>query len=350
MQAIDLNGRRVGPGHSPYIIAEIGSNYNGDMALCKELIDAAKACGADAVKFQSWSSKTLISRAEYQRNTDYADKKRHFGSLYEMVEKYQFTPEQHHEVAAYCQSKNIHFLSSAFAPEEVDLLVEVKVPAIKIASMDVTHPVLLEHAAQSGKPVILSTGMATLAELDEAVSILKENGCTALALLHCISIYPPKYEDIHLYNLPMLQETFGLPVGFSDHSIGTAIPIAAVALGACIIEKHFTLDKDMDGWDHWISADPSELEVICREAKNVHLALGNRVRSVTAAELEKRKKFRRCIVLKAGLKKGHVLSLADLDFKRPGAGIHPNQYPYVLGRSLKHDLEADHELSWSDLV
>jgi N-acetylneuraminate synthase len=350
MEKLALHGRLLGPGEVPYIIAEIGSNYNGDMTLCKELIDAAKACGADAVKFQSWSSKTLISKAEYARNIDYADKKRHFGSLYEMVEKYQFTPEQHHEVAAYCKAKDIHFLSSAFAPEEIDLLIKVGVPAIKIASMDVTHPVLLEHAARSGVPVILSTGMATLAEVDEAVSVLRQNGCKALALLHCISIYPPSYEDIHLNNMPMLQEAFRVPVGFSDHSIGTAIPIAAMALGACIIEKHFTLDKDMEGWDHWISADPGELEVICREARNVHLALGSSVRVVTEAELEKRKRFRRCIVLKRDLAAGHVLSLADLDYKRPGTGIHPNEHPYVIGRKLKQALEADHELSWSDLA
>lgn len=350
VNAVSLAGRLVGPGYPPYIIAEIGSNHNGDLVLARQLIDEARRCGADAVKFQSWSSKTLISQAEYERNTSYEDKKRHFGSLKDMVDAYQFTPEQHLEIQSYCQEKGIHFMSSAFSPEEVVLLKDLDVPAIKLASMDVTHPVLLAAAARSGKPIILSTGLADLAEIAEAVRILQEHGCSELILLHCISIYPPDYRDIHLRNMGTLERAFDVPIGFSDHSIGTAIPLAAVALGACVIEKHFTLDKDMEGWDHWISADPAELELICREAKNVFEALGSSVRSVSSAELEKRKKFRRCIVLRHDLKAGHSLSLADLDFKRPGTGIAPNAYPYLLGRRLLTDLPADHELDWKDLA
>lgn len=340
----------IGPDHPPYIIAEIGSNHNGDLGLARKLIDEAKRCGAHAVKFQSWTNKTLISKAEYERNTTYDDTKRHFGSLKAMVDAYQFTPEQHEEINAYCQSQDIHFMSSAFSPEEVDLLVKLDVPAIKLASMDVTHPVLLEKAGQSGKPIILSTGLSSLDEISKAVEILQTNGCKDLVLLHCIAIYPPEYEDIHLNNMKMLETAFNIPVGFSDHSIGSAIPLAAVALGACVIEKHFTLDKDMEGWDHWISANPEELEVICKESANVFKALGNHHRTVSAAEFEKRKKFRRCIVLKTALKAGHILTLEDLDYKRPGTGIAPTDYPYIVGRSLKHDLEEDHELQWDDLV
>lgn len=350
VKPVSLNGRLVGPGHPPYIIAEIGSNHNGDIPLAKRMIDEARRCGADAVKFQSWSDKTLISKAEYERNTTYADKKRHFGSLKEMVDAYQFTPEQHVEINDYCKQVGIHFMSSAFSPEEVDLLSSLDVPAIKLASMDVTHPVLLEAAAKSGKPIILSTGLADMAEVATAVATLQESGCKELVLLHCISIYPPDYKDIHLNNMKTLETAFNVPVGFSDHSIGTSVPTAAVALGACMIEKHFTLDKDMEGWDHWISADPEELEVICRESRNVFEALGSGVRTVSPAELEKRKKFRRCIVLKTDLRAGHTLTLADLDFKRPGTGIAPTDYPYVVGRTLKHDLPEDHELAWTDLV
>jgi N-acetylneuraminate synthase len=339
----------IGKQHAPYIIAEIGSNHNGDIELAKTLIREAKRCGAHAVKFQSWSNSSLISKAEYERNTTYEDTHRHFGSLKEMVDAYQFTREQHFEINAYCQAQGIHFMSSAFSPEEVDLLLELDVPAIKLASMDVTHPVLLKAAAQSGKPLILSTGLASLSEVATAVDALLCHGCKDLVLLHCISIYPPEYPDIHLNNIKMLADAFNVPIGFSDHSIGTAIPIAAVALGACVIEKHFTLDKAMDGWDHWISADAQELEVICRESKNVFQALGNHHRTVSAAELAKRAKFRRCIVLKTALKAGHTLRLEDLDYKRPGTGIAPTDYPYIVGRKLKHDLAEDHELSWSDL-
>jgi len=341
--------RLVGPKQPPYIIAEIGSNHNGDIELAKKMIAEAKRCGAHAAKFQSWSNKTLISKGEYERNAEYADKKRHFGSLKDMVDAYQFTPEQHHEINDYCKTQGIHFMSSAFSKEEVDLLASLDVPAIKLASMDVTHPLLLEYAAKSGKPLILSTGLASMAEISTAVDILKSNGCEDFVILHCISIYPPAYEDIHLNNMKTLEAAFNVPVGFSDHSVGSAIPLAAIALGACVVEKHFTLDKDMEGWDHWISASPEELEVICREGLNIHTALGSTERTVSEAERAKREKFRRCTVIKTDLKAGHSLTLDDLDFKRPGTGIHPHEYPYVVGKTLKHDLEEDHQLSWEDL-
>ena len=349
MEIVNLAGRLVGPGQPPYVIAEIGSNHNGDLDLAKKMIDRAKACGADAVKFQSWSKTSLISKAEYQRNTAYADKKRHFGSLEEMVEKYQFTPEQHYLIADYCKTVDIHFLSSAFSPEEVDLLAGMGVPAIKIASMDVTHLPLLAHVGRAGLPVMLSTGMASLGEVERAVHTLQQNGSGAVILLHCISIYPPAYDTIHLRNIPMLQTAFDLPVGFSDHSIGTSIPVAAVALGACVIEKHFTLDKDMEGWDHWISADPAELEYICREGRNVFEALGSTVRTVSPAEMEKRVKFRRRMVVRRALAKAEVLQAEDLDYKRPGNGIHPDELKYVVGRPVNRDLAADDELEWGDL-
>lgn len=350
MEPLNLSGRLVGPGHPPYIIAEIGANHNGDMNLCKRMIDEAQRCGADAVKFQSWSAGSLISKAEYERNASYSDAERHFGSLREMVERYQLTPEQHHEVAAYCGERGVHFMSTPFSPEEVDLLVSLGAPALKVASMDINHTVLLEHIAKTGKPVVVSTGMASLAEVAAAVNTLQAHGAGPVALLHCISIYPPDYGDIHLHNIPMLQEAFDLPVGFSDHSFGVSIPLAAVALGACIIEKHFTTDKTMQGWDHLISADPAELEAICSEAKNVFTALGERNRTVSPAELEKRKKFRRCIVLRRDVEAGHTLTLADLDFKRPGTGVHPDEYPYVVGRRVTKALESDHELAWTDLA
>lgn len=350
LKPVSLAGRPVGPGHAPYIIAEIGANHNGNIDLAKRMIDEAKRCGADAVKFQSWSSSSLIAKGEFERNTTYADKKRHFGSLKEMVDAYQLTPEQHVVLNDYCRSCGVHFLSSAFSPKEVTLLKNLGVPAIKLASMDVTNPLLLAAAAASGVPLILSTGLSSMAEVATAVDTLRSHGCQDLILLHCISIYPPAYEDIHLNNMRTLELAFEVPTGFSDHSIGTAIPIAAVALGACVIEKHFTLQKDMEGWDHWISADPVELEAICREGRNVFHALGSTARTVTEAELKKRRSFRRCIVLSRALPAGHTLTLQDLDFKRPGTGIAPTEYPYLIGRQLQRSLEADHELSWSDLA
>src|SRR5579862_4851386 len=321
MEKLSLGGRLVGPGEPPYIIAEIGANHNGDMDLCRRLIDSAKSCGADAVKFQSWSKFSILSNGEYSRNTSYADKDKHFGSLEEMVEKYQLTPEQHCEVSRYCKESDIDFLSSCFSPAEVDLLDQLNVPALKIASMDVNNLSLLSYAASKGRPVILSTGMSTLGEIERGLQTLQKSSSGPVALLHCISIYPPAMEDIHLRNIPMLQVTFDLPVGFSDHSLGTAIPLAAIALGACLIEKHFTLNKDLPGWDHAISADPREMSEIVRRGRDIFTALGSTVRSVSAAEMEKRKKFRRRAILARSVHAGQALQSEDLKFQRPGTGI-----------------------------
>ena len=350
MQSIDVAGRRIGTGERPYLIAEIGSNHNGDMDLCRHLIDAAAEAGADAVKFQSWSESSLVSRGEYARNTAYEDAKRHFGSLREMVEAYQFTETMHREAAAHCRERGVTFLSTPFAPEEVRLLEELEVPLYKVASMDVNHPVLLHAIAATGKPVVLSTGMASLGEVEAALGHLRDAGAGRVALLHCVSIYPPEPETIHLRNIPMLRTAFDVPVGFSDHTIGVTVPIAAMALGACIVEKHFTLDKDMAGWDHAISADPDEFARLARDADLVGRAVGGSVRVVSPAERAKREKFRRRIVLRRKVSAGETLSLDDLDFKRPGTGIDPDRYEEVVGRSVKRDLEADHELEFSDLA
>lgn len=350
MKTLALGNTTVGEGCPPYVIAEIGSNHNGDMALCQQLIDAAAKAGAHAVKFQSWSETSLIAREEYVRNTEYADKKKHFGSLLEMVRTYQFTEQQHHEALAHCRKMGIAFCSTPFAECEADLLEKLDVPFFKIASMDIVHLPFLRYVARKGRPMIISTGMATLAEIDQAVETIRREGNEQIALLHCISIYPPEYETIHLRNIDMLRQAFDLPVGFSDHSLGVAIPLAAVAQGACIIEKHFTLDKDMPGWDHAISADPSELRTIVVEGTNIFAALGNTHRTVLAAEMEKRAKFRRSLVARTTLPKGHVLTEQDLTAKRPGTGISPAEQDYVLGRILACAVEEDQVLAWTDLL
>lgn len=349
MEALRIGDKLVGPGHPPYFIAEIGSNHNGDMNLAFKLIDAVVDTGADAVKFQSWSKKSLVSKAEFARNTKYADTFRHFGSLEEMVEKYQLTPLQHHDVAAYCRKKGVTFISTPFSKPEVDLLVELGIPFFKIASMDVNNLALLAEVGSRGKPVMLSTGMATLGEIERAVAVLRDAGSGTVCLLHCISIYPPKFEDINLRNIPMLQRAFDVPVGFSDHSQGTAIPLAAIALGACVVEKHFTLDPEMPGWDHWVSAAPDEMRKLVTEGRNIFAALGSEVRRVNAEEQSKKLAFRRCCVAARPLPAGHVLGTKDLDYKRPGNGIHPDEACYLIGRTLKRDLGEDDILHWDDL-
>lgn len=334
----------------PYIIAEIGANHNGDMDLAKQMIDSAVASGADAVKFQSWTPESLIAREEYDKNQKYDDSpKKHFGSLEEMVTKYYLREDQHHLLNDYCQQIGVDFCSTPFSESEADLLESLNIPFYKIASMDVNNFRLLDHVARRGKPVVLSTGMSTLSEIEQAVQVIEKAGNDNIALLHCISIYPPLYEDIHLRNIDMLYRAFGYPVGFSDHTIGFSIPLASVALGACIIEKHFTTDKNLPGWDHEISADPDEMKLIARESKNIIRSLGQSQRIVSDAEEQKKLKFRRSIILKRSMKAGEEIQDADLTFKRPGTGIAPNESKYLIGQKLRHDLPADSVLRWEDL-
>jgi N-acetylneuraminate synthase len=347
MEFIEITGRRIGSNESPYIIAEIGANHNGDMALCKETIDAAKECGVDAVKFQSWSKASLISKAEYARNTRYSAS--NAPTLEQAVTRYQLTAEQHIEVADYCKKVGVVFFSSCFSREEVDLLDSLDVPAYKVASMDVNHLPLLEYVGSKKKPVILSTGLATLGEIETAVKTLSDAGAEHVSLLHCLSIYPSPPEICNLRNMETLRTAFQLPVGYSDHSVGIAIPLAAIALGACVIEKHFTLSKALEGWDHALSADPAEMGQLVREARNVFDALGTTCRTISASQLEKRKQFRRRLVLKRSLRAGERITIDDVEFKRPGTGIRPDELAYVLGRAVNRDLEAEEELEWVDL-
>ncbi|MCB1828114.1 MAG: N-acetylneuraminate synthase family protein [Coxiellaceae bacterium] len=350
MEIVTIQNKTVGEEQKPYVIAEIGSNHNGDMALCKQIIDAAVTAGADAVKFQSWTPSSLVCKAEYDRNTSYSDTKKHFGSLEAMIKRYAFTEQQHVEIEAYCQEKSVTFLSSAFSPKEVDLLERLNVPAHKLASMDVNNFYLLEAIAETRKPIIVSTGMASLSEIEKTVEFLEKKKSGPIILLHCISIYPPRPETINLRNIEMLKKSFGKLVGFSDHSMGVSIPLAAIALGACMIEKHFTIDQDMEGWDHAISANPEELAVIVREGANVKKALGSYRRMVSEEEYEKRNKFRRSIVLSKSLHEGDRITLEDLDYKRPGNGISPDEVNYVVGRRVNKSVDVDHELAWEDLV
>jgi N-acetylneuraminate synthase len=337
-----LGNREVKDFSIPYIIAEIGANHNGDMNLARKLIDSAKQCGCDAVKFQSWTPDSLIAKEEYDRNQQYNDSpQKHFGSLKEMVEKYYLRPEQHRELKLYCDKIGIEFCSTPFSEDEADLLEELEVHFYKIASIDINNPGFLKHVAKKGKPVILSTGMATLAEIENAIKTIEREGYCEIILLHCIAIYPPAYEDINLNNIPMLRQAFGYPVGFSDHTIGISIPLASVVLGSCVIEKHFTLDKELPGWDHEVSANPEEMKMIVEEVRNIVKALGTCRRVISQAEEEKKLKFRRSIVASRDLEKGHSLTAEDLAFKRPGTEIQPDEAKYVIGRVLKRDVSCD---------
>jgi len=349
MKDIDLGPATVGAEHEPFIVAEIGSNHNGDMDLCREIIDAAVEAGADAVKFQSWTEDTLISEEEYQRNTEYENKKKHFGTLREMVREYQFTPDQHREIQQYCFDQDITFCSSVFSEQEADLLDDLDVPFYKIASMDINNLPLLEYVAGKRRPMVISTGMATLGEIEQAVNTVRAAGNDEIVLLHCVSVYPPNMDLMNLRNMDTLRQVFDVPVGFSDHTLGTAIPLAAIARGACFVEKHFTIDKDLPGWDHAISSNSEEMERIVEDGKKINRALGSTVRTVSQDELDKRIQFRRSAIAQRSLAEGEVISGEDVAFKRPGSGIAPDEFEYAKGRELVKPVEEGHVIHWRHL-
>jgi len=332
----------------PYIIAEIGANHNGDINLAKKMIDKAKDCGCDAVKFQSWSKTSLFTKNFYKEKNQFVDEK--FGTLEEMVEKFSLSKKEHIVLKEYCDNKKITFCSTPTTPEEVDMLDKLKVPFFKVASMDLNNLSFLKYIAEKGKTIILSTGMGSLTEIETALNTIYETGNKEVILLHCIAIYPPDDTIVNLRNIEMLSKTFNIPIGFSDHTIGTSIPLAAIALGAKVIEKHFTLDKTLPGWDHAVSANPEEMKIIVEEGKRIVTALGKYGRVVSAKEMKQRESFRRSVVTKRKIKEGEILQEADLDFKRPGTGIRPDEVKYILGRKVNKNIDEDELIKWKDLI
>ncbi len=331
-----------------YIIAEIGANHNGNIKLAKEMIDKAKECGCDAVKFQSWTKYSLLTKNFYKEQNQFADK--NFGTLEEMVEKFSLSKKEHIVLKEYCDNKKITFCSTPSTSEEVDMLDELKVPFFKVASMDLNNLSFLKYIAEKGKTIILSTGMGSLAEIETALNNIYETGNGEVILLHCIAVYPPDDKILNLRNIEMLNKTFDIPVGFSDHTIGTSISLAAITLGAKVIEKHFTLDKTLPGWDHAVSANPEEMKIIVEEGKRIVRALGKFKRVVSEKEMKQRESFRRSVVVKRKIKEGEILQKLDIDFKRPGTGIRPDEIKYILGRKVNKDINEDELINWEDLI
>ena len=336
---------------TPYIIAELGSNHNGDMVLAKKLIKQAKDAGADCVKFQSWNVKTIFSKKVYDDNYFLADdyRNRDDFTLKEIVDNYSISENQLLDMKKLADDIGIDCTSTPFSKKEVDFVVtEMNTPFIKVASMDLNNYPFLEYIAEQNLPIVISTGLSSLEEIDKAIQTIENTGNKQICILHCISIYPPKDSQVNLRNIQTLQQLYPYPIGFSDHTIGTSIPLASVALGACLIEKHFTLDKNMPGWDHKVSADFNELKEICSQSARINAALGS-TRIVSQENQEKKDAFRRSIVTTRNIKKGEVFSLADLDFKRPGDGLAPGELKYVLGKVANRDIEKDSIIYLKDI-
>jgi len=338
----------------PYIIAELGANHNGDMELAKRMIDAAKEAGCSCVKFQSWTKDTVFSKKVYEDNYFLNDdyRNRNDYTLEEIVEEFSISEKELYDMYQYCVKVGIDFTSTPFSKKEVDFLVDkCNVPFIKIASMDLNNYPFLKYVAKKGLPMVIATGLSDISEIDKAIRVIEGEGNKQICILHCISIYPPKFEDISLKNILGLRSMYpDYPIGFSDHTLGVEIPSAAVALGACIIEKHFTLDKDMFGWDHKISANLDEMKLLVQYAHNINKALGTTRRVVCEEEIKRRDAFRRSVVAARKLKKGTILTEEDLDLKRPGTGIPPERLDWLIGKKLNRDVNYDEMLKEEDVL
>ncbi len=323
------------------IIAEAGVNHNGSIEIAKKLIDEAAVAGVDYVKFQTFKTENLVSKsarkATYQQqNMSDAD-----DSQFSMLKKLELSPRQHEELVEYCAQKGVKFFSTAFDLESIDYLASLRFGIWKIPSGEITNYPYIKKIARYEQPVIMSTGMCEMCEIRQAVDVLKQNGCSDITLLHCNTEYPTPMQDVNLRAMQTLAQEFGVKVGYSDHTQGIEVPIAAVAMGAEVIEKHFTLDKTMDGPDHKASLEPDELKAMVSAIRNIEKALGSAEKCVSPSEAKNKAIARKSIVAACEIKQGEVLTAENLAVKRPGNGISPMRWNEVLGQKAIRDFKED---------
>lgn len=323
-----------------FIIAEAGDNHNGDYNLAIQLVDKAVEAGADCVKFQTFVTENVISKfaekAEYQKENTGIEE-----SQFEMVKKLELSFEQFRSIQQYCKEKKIMFLSTPFDLDSVEFLEEIDIPFWKIPSGEITNLPYLEKIANTGKDIILSTGMCAMDEIEQALSVLKKNGAGQVTLLHCNTEYPTPLEDVNLRAMSTMADEFQVPVGYSDHTVGIEVPIAAAALGATVIEKHFTLDKNMEGPDHKASLEPEELKQMVASIRNIEKAMGSSEKKISPSEKKNIKIARKSIVAKRDIAQGEKLTEENLSVKRPGDGISPMRWYEVIGTVAVKNFKAD---------
>ncbi|MDO8269087.1 MAG: N-acetylneuraminate synthase [Candidatus Levybacteria bacterium] len=334
------------------IIAEAGVNHNGNMDQAKALIDIGKRAGVDYIKFQTFKADTIVSRnaklATYQKSNIGVEE-----TQYSMLKKLELSDSDHRELIAYCKLNGVKFFSTAFDIEGLLYLNSLGMDRFKVPSGEITNWPYLNTLAELAKPVILSTGMANIHEIRDAMDTLtsKQLNKSDITILHCNTEYPTPMEDVNLRAMIQIQKEFGVAVGYSDHTLGIEVPIAAVALGATVIEKHFTIDRNLSGPDHKASLEPQELIAMVKGIRNIELAMGGSgIKETSPSEMGNRVIARKSIFVKTKLKKGHILTETDLIPLRPGDGITPMNWKKVIGNSLNKDLEAFDQLSWEDLT
>ncbi len=337
---VRVGQRLLGPGHPCFVIAEAGVNHNGDMGLARELVDAARSAGADAVKFQSFKADRLASKttpkAEYQKRLTGGDE-----SQLEMLRRLELSEADHRDLLAYCSKQEILFLSSPFDVLSADLLCELGLLALKIPSGEITNLPFLKHVASQKRPLILSTGMSTLGEVGRAVEVIDQHGAPGLVLLHCVSNYPADPAQCNLRAMETMRAEFEKPVGYSDHVLGNEVALAAVALGATVVEKHFTLDRGLPGPDHQASLEPEELAALVAGIRTVQSALGDGSKVPAPSERANRELARKSLVAAQPIKAGTILRRELIAAKRPGTGIPPGELHDLIGARILVDLEKD---------
>lgn len=345
--SIQIGERRIGAGSPCFVIAEAGVNHNGDLRLARQLVEAAAEAGADAVKFQTFQADRVVApgapKAEYQKRTSGAEE-----SQLEMLKRLELSEDDHRALIEHSSQAGIVFLSTPFDESSADLLHRLGVPAFKLPSGEITNLPFLEHVARKGLPILLSTGMSTLAEVDEAVRAIRDAANPPLALLHCVSNYPASPSDVNLRAMDTMRAAFSVPIGYSDHTLGDAITLAAVARGASIIEKHFTLDRGLPGPDHQASLEPGEIAALVRSIRSVEESLGTGRKEPAASESGTAAAARKSIAAARDLPAGHVIAAEDLARLRPGTGLAPAMLRHVVGRILKRPVERGELFCWED--
>ncbi|QUL99577.1 MAG: N-acetylneuraminate synthase [Candidatus Fermentithermobacillus carboniphilus] len=331
-----------------YIIAEAGVNHDGKLDKALRLVDVAAEAGADAVKFQAFRAAKMTSsiapKAAYQLERTARDETQE-----EMLKKYELSDEAFAKLAEHARARGIDFICTPFDEESVELVAALQPAAIKVSSGDLTNHPLLKRIASKGYPVILSSGMATLGEVESALHVVENARPSLVIVLHCTSSYPADPKDVNLRAMETIRRAFAIPVGYSDHTLGIEVAIAAVALGACVIEKHFTLSRLDEGPDHAMSLEPIELQALVRSVRIVEQALGNGVKRVTDSEMDTRISARKSIHLAVDVSEGEVITLEKLCCLRPGDGISPSLLDLVVGRRARRQLAAGHKLNWQDI-
>ncbi len=330
-----------------FIIAEAGVNHNGRLDLAYHLINVAKGVGADAIKFQTFKAENVVSKladkAEYQKKTTGSDK-----SQLEMIRKLEISFDDFVKLKKYCDKKEIMFLSTPFDHQSIDFLYDL-VDIYKIPSGEIINYLYLKHIASKNKPIIMSTGMAKLGEVEEAINTIRSvNPKAKISLLHCTTNYPTPYEEVNLKAMQTLAAAFKLPVGYSDHTLGIEVPVAAVAMGAKIIEKHFTLDKELPGPDHKASLEPGELKEMIKAIRNIEMALGNGIKKPNKSEFEIMKVARRSLIATRDIRAGEIIKESDIAIKRPGTGILPKFKEIVIGMKLVNDIRQYEPFRWEN--